>query len=79
MFPQNEIRMMLSFMQPKYFMPVHGEYLMLKEHAKIASETGVKKKTVLFSILVMFLLSMIKEQKFLRKKFLHQKYTLMLP
>lgn len=41
---QNEIRMMLSFMQPKYFMPVHGEYLMLKEHAKIASETGVKKE-----------------------------------
>ena len=25
-------------------MPVHGEYLMLKEHAKIASETGVKKE-----------------------------------
>ena len=41
---QNEIRMMLSFMQPKYFMPVHGEYLMLKEHARIASELGVKKE-----------------------------------
>lgn len=41
---QNEIRMMLSFMQPKYFMPVHGEYLMLKEHAKIATELGIKKE-----------------------------------
>lgn len=41
---QNEIRMMLSFMQPKYFMPVHGEYLMLKEHARIAAELGVKKE-----------------------------------
>lgn len=40
---QNEIRMMLSFMQPKYFMPVHGEYLMLKEHARIANELGIKK------------------------------------
>ena len=41
---QNEIRMMLSFMQPKYFMPVHGEYLMLKEHARIANELGIKKE-----------------------------------
>lgn len=41
---QNEIRMMLSFMQPKFFMPVHGEYLMLKEHARIATELGVKKE-----------------------------------
>lgn len=41
---QNEIRMMLSFMQPKYFMPVHGEYLMLKEHARIATELGIKKE-----------------------------------
>lgn len=41
---QNEIRMMISFMQPKYFMPVHGEYLMLKEHARIATELGVKKE-----------------------------------
>ncbi len=41
---QNEIRMMLSFIQPKYFMPVHGEYLMLKEHAKIACELGIKKE-----------------------------------
>lgn len=41
---QNEIRMMLSFMQPKYFMPVHGEYLMLKEHARIATELGIPKE-----------------------------------
>ncbi len=41
---QNEIRMMLSFIQPKYFMPVHGEYLMLKEHARIATELGIKKE-----------------------------------
>lgn len=40
---QNEIRMMLSFIQPRYFIPVHGEYLMLKEHARIATEIGVEK------------------------------------
>ena len=41
---QNEMRMMLSLMQPKYFMPVHGESLMLKKHAKIATEIGIKKE-----------------------------------
>jgi ribonuclease J len=44
---QNEMRMMLSFLQPKYFMPVHGEYLMLKEHAKIANDLGIKNTFVL--------------------------------
>lgn len=41
---QNEIRMMLSFMQPRYFMPVHGEYAMLKQHANIAVSMGIKKE-----------------------------------
>ena len=35
---QNELRMMLSFMKPKYFVPVHGEYFMLRKHVKIAQE-----------------------------------------
>lgn len=41
---QNEIRLMLSFMQPKYFMPAHGEYAMLKRHANIAIELGMPKE-----------------------------------
>ena len=41
---QNEIRLMLSFMQPKYFMPVHGEYAMLKRHANIAISLGIPKE-----------------------------------
>ncbi len=40
----NEIKMMLSFMKPKYFLPVHGEYNMLKRHANIAIEMGIKKE-----------------------------------
>src|SRR5574344_826977 len=44
---QNEMRMMLSFLKPKYFMPVHGEYLMLKEHARIAQDLGYKNTFVL--------------------------------
>lgn len=41
---QNEIKLMLSFMQPRYFMPVHGEYAMLKRHANIAISMGIKKE-----------------------------------
>ena len=37
---QGELRMLHSFVRPKYFMPIHGEYRMLKTHAKIASEIG---------------------------------------
>ena len=40
---QEEIRLMLTFMNPKYFMPVHGEYAMLKEHANIAISLGIKE------------------------------------
>lgn len=39
---QNELRMMLSFMQPKYFVPVHGEYAMLKQHVEIAENLGIQ-------------------------------------
>ena len=40
----DEIKLMFSLMKPKYFMPVHGEYNMLKQHANIAVEMGVKKE-----------------------------------
>ena len=41
---QNELRMMLSFMKPKYFVPVHGEYFMLRKHVEIALGLGFKKE-----------------------------------
>ena len=39
---QNELKLMLKLMRPKYFMPIHGEYRMLKLHTKLALDTGVK-------------------------------------
>ena len=41
---QEEMKLMLNLMKPKYFMPVHGEYNMLKQHAALAVEIGVKKQ-----------------------------------
>ena len=38
---QEELKLMLSLVRPKYFIPVHGEYRMLKRHIELAVATGV--------------------------------------
>ena len=38
---QEELKYMLSLVTPHYFMPIHGEYRMLKIHSEIAQELGV--------------------------------------
>lgn len=41
---QEEQKLMFQLMTPKYFFPVHGEYRMLKTHAKSATEVGIPKE-----------------------------------
>ena len=38
---QEEQKMMLALVKPKYFIPVHGEYRMLKIHGQIAEQLGM--------------------------------------
>ena len=40
---QDELKLMLRLMKPKYFMPFHGDYRMLKTHADLAYECGLEK------------------------------------
>ena len=41
---QEELKLMLRLMKPKFFMPFHGTYRMLQQHAKLAQECGLPKE-----------------------------------
>lgn len=41
---KEEQKLMLQLIKPKYFMPMHGEYKMLKIHADSAVQTGIPKE-----------------------------------
>lgn len=43
---QEEMKLMLRLMKPEYFIPIHGEYRMLKIHAELAEKTGVAKDKI---------------------------------
>ena len=43
---QEEQKLMLSLVRPKYFIPVHGEYRQLIAHAETAKKIGVAKENI---------------------------------
>ncbi len=43
---QEEQKLMLQLIKPKFFMPMHGEYKMLKQHASYGEETGIPKENI---------------------------------
>ncbi len=43
---RQELRLMQRLVQPKYFMPVHGEYRMLKLHGQVAMDLGMPEDHV---------------------------------
>ncbi len=41
---KQELRLVLKLTKPRYFMPMHGEYRMLRIHSEIAQEVGINKE-----------------------------------
>ena len=44
---QEELRMMINLVRPKFFVPIHGDYRHLKRHAELAVSTGIPEKVLL--------------------------------
>ncbi len=43
---QEEMRLLINLVKPKYFIPVHGDYRHLRRHAEVAMQTGVIEHTI---------------------------------
>ena len=46
---QEEQKLMINLVKPKFFLPVHGEYAMIKKHKELAMAVGVPEKNVILS------------------------------
>jgi len=43
---QEEMRLLINLVRPKYFIPVHGDYRNLRRHAGVAMETGAVEHAI---------------------------------
>jgi ribonuclease J len=43
---QEELKLLLNLVKPRYFMPIHGEYRHLSLHAKLAESVGIPRDNI---------------------------------
>lgn len=43
---QEELKLMLNIMRPQYFIPIHGEYRMLRQHGHLAESVGIPRENI---------------------------------
>jgi ribonuclease J len=43
---QEEMKMMINLVRPKYFIPIHGELRQLKQHAYLAQHVGIPEENI---------------------------------
>ncbi|RHZ35367.1 ribonuclease J [endosymbiont GvMRE of Glomus versiforme] len=43
---QEDLKLMLKLVNPTYFMPVHGDFRMIKKHGYLAQELGILKENI---------------------------------
>jgi len=46
---QEDLKLMIRLLQPKYFIPNHGHHYMLRMHGRLAQEAGVSRENVLIA------------------------------
>ena len=46
---QEELKLVLNLVKPKYFIPIHGEYKHLKKHAMLAQGAGIEDKNIVIA------------------------------
>ena len=44
---QEELKLMINLVKPRYFIPIHGEFRHLTLHSRLAQQVGIPKKRVL--------------------------------
>lgn len=47
---QEELKMMMRLTRPKYFIPIHGEYRHLVQHARLAESEGIASENILLAL-----------------------------
>ena len=47
---REELAMMIRLTRPSYFIPIHGEYRHLVQHARLAEKTGIDKGNILLAV-----------------------------
>jgi ribonuclease J len=48
---QEEQRLMIALTKPKFFIPIHGEYRHLRQHAQTASEQGIAEENIVMPLI----------------------------
>jgi ribonuclease J len=43
---QNDLKLLLNLVKPKFFIPVHGSHIMLMTHKKLAIDCGIKSENI---------------------------------
>lgn len=46
---QEELKLMINLTKPKYFIPIHGEYRHLVQHARLAVDVGIESENVVIT------------------------------
>ena len=46
---EEDLKLMMSLVKPKFFIPIHGQYFMLKAHADIAKSLGIPEQNIVIA------------------------------